>query len=223
MNESNYRSLIEELNHHEALLVAVSKVHPKEKIEEAYAWGHRDFGENRAREMQGKQEVLPNDIRWHMIGPLQSNKVKYITDYVYMVHSVDRKKILKEINKRARKAQRTIKVLLQVHIAEEEQKFGFDEKELIQLLEKKPDEQYQNVEICGLMGMATFTDDKEKIRNEFRGLKHLYEKVKSRFELGSSFEELSMGMTGDYKVALDEGATMVRIGSKVFGPRPTKN
>ncbi len=223
MNESNYRSLIAELDQHNAMLVAVSKVHPKEKIEEAYGWGHRDFGENRAREMQGKQEALPDDIRWHMIGPLQSNKVKYIADYVYMVHSVDRRKILKEIDKRARKAKRTVKVLLQVHIAEEEQKFGFDEKELIQLLEKKPDEQFPNVEICGLMGMATFTDDTEKIRSEFRGLRQLFEKIKSQFDLGPSFTELSIGMTGDYKIALEEGATMVRIGSKVFGPRPTKN
>lgn len=220
MNKENYQNLLSELSRNDAKLIAVSKVHPAEKIQQAYEWGHRDFGENRAQEMQGKAEELQKDIRWHMIGPLQSNKVKYIADFVYMVHSVDRAKIAKELNKRAKKADRKIKVLLQVHIAQEEQKFGFDEDELLAFLKNKPTEKYENLIFSGLMGMATFTDDKDQIRKEFESLKSLFEDIKQKFEMGPEFKELSIGMSGDYPIALECGATMVRIGSKVFGPRP---
>lgn len=222
MDQKTYQDLVSELNDQGAELIAVSKVHPAEKIQTAYEWGHRDFGENRAQEMQGKAEELPDDIRWHMIGPLQSNKVKYIADFVYMVHSVDRAKIAKELNKRAKKADRTIKILLQVHIAQEEQKFGFDEKEIFQFLDKNPKEKYPHLTLCGLMGMATFTDDEDIVRKEFQGLKDLFTRIKEKYDLGSDFKELSMGMSGDYPLALEAGATMVRIGSKVFGPRPKK-
>jgi len=222
MDRQTYQNLKKDLESQGAKLVAVSKVHPAEKIQTAYEWGHRDFGENRAQEMQGKAENLPDDIRWHMIGPLQSNKVKYVADFVYMVHSVDRKKIAKELNKRAKKAGRTIKVLLQVHIAEEEQKFGFDEKELHEFLQTDPKGTYPNLEFCGLMGMATFTDSEKQIQTEFRGLKDLFDTLQNTYDLGASFNELSMGMSGDYALALEAGSTMVRIGSKVFGPRPGK-
>jgi len=222
MEKTTYQNLISELEKQGAQLIAVSKVHPAEKIHTAYDWGHRDFGENRAQEMQGKAEKLPEDIRWHMIGPLQSNKVKYIADFVYMVHSVDRAKIAKELNKRAKKADRNIKILLQVHIAQEEQKFGFDEKELFKFLEKDPIEKYPHLTLCGLMGMATFTENEEQVRAEFQDLKDLFNQVKEKYDLGADFKELSMGMSGDYPLALEAGATMVRIGSKVFGPRPKK-
>jgi len=220
MNKENYHNLISELAESDAKLIAVSKVHPAEKIQKAYDWGHRDFGENRAQEMQGKAEELPKDIRWHMIGPLQSNKVKYIADFVYMVHSVDRAKIARELNKRAKKANRKIKVLLQLHIAQEEQKFGFDEDKLMAFFKNKPREKYENLIFSGLMGMATFTDNENQIRREFEGLRSLFENIKQKFDLGAEFTELSMGMSGDYPIALECGATMVRIGSKVFGPRP---
>jgi len=222
MDQHTYQQLISELEEQGAQLIAVSKVHPAEKIKTAYEWGHRDFGENRAQEMQGKSEELPDDIQWHMIGPLQSNKVKYIADFVYMVHSVDRPKIAKELNKRAKKADRIIKILLQVHIAQEEQKFGFDEKELLEFLETTPETKYPHLSVCGLMGMATFTEDESQIRGEFQGLQQLFKTVKEKYELGPEFKELSMGMSGDYPIALESGATMVRIGSKVFGPRPKK-
>ena len=222
MKIESYQKLNKKLKDQGALLVAVSKVHPAEKIEKAYEWGHRDFGENRAQEMQGKAEELPDDIRWHMIGPLQSNKVKYIADFVYMVHSVDRKKIAKELNKRAKKADRTIKVLLQVHIAEEEQKFGFDEDELFAFLDSDPFEKYTHLEFCGLMGMATFTDNEDQVLKEFKGLQTLFHKVKEKYPAGESFTELSMGMSGDYHLSLKAGSTMVRIGTDVFGPRPKK-
>ena len=222
MDQHTYQQLISELEEQGAQLIAVSKVHPAEKIKTAYEWGHRDFGENRAQEMQGKSEELPKDIQWHMIGPLQSNKVKYIADFVYMVHSVDRPKIAKELNKRAKKADRIIKILLQVHIAQEEQKFGFDEKELLEFLETTPETKYPHLSVCGLMGMATFTEDESQIRKEFQGLQQLFKTVKEKYELGPEFKELSMGMSGDYPIALESGATMVRIGSKVFGPRPKK-
>ncbi len=222
MKKTTYQNLVSELEDQGAQLIAVSKVHPAEKIQTAYDWGHRDFGENRAQEMQGKAEKLPDDIRWHMIGPLQSNKVKYIANFVYMVHSVDRAKIAKELNKRAKKADRNIKILLQVHIAQEEQKFGFDEKELFQFLEKDPVEKYPHLTLCGLMGMATFTENEEQVQGEFQGLKDLFTQVKEKYNLGAEFKELSMGMSGDYPLALETGATMVRIGSKVFGPRPKK-
>jgi PLP dependent protein len=201
-------------------LVAVSKTKPSDIIQEAYEAGQRDFGENKAQELAMKAEALPNDIQWHMIGHLQTNKVKYIAPFVHLIHSVDSLKVLVEINKQAQKSGRTINCLLQVHIAEEETKFGFSESEIIQLLKDDTLKTMKNIVIIGLMGMATFTENAEQVRKEFRSLKQLFERLKIE-ELPDtvSMKELSMGMSGDYTIALEEGSTMVRIGSALFGER----
>ncbi|AGC77711.1 hypothetical protein LX97_02109 [Nonlabens dokdonensis] len=205
----------------QATLVAVSKTKPISDLEEAYAAGQRHFGENKIQEMTEKWEHLPKDIHWHMIGHTQRNKVKYMAPYVHLIHSIDSPRLLKEINKQAKKNDRVIDCLLQIHIAREDSKFGFDEEELIALLNDQAFKDYKNVQIKGLMGMATFTDNHDQVREEFQSLAATFEKIKNDELLDSrhNFTELSMGMTGDYEVALEEGSTMVRIGSAIFGAR----
>ncbi len=199
-------------------LVAVSKTHPPEIIMEAYNAGQRVFGENRVQELITKQPLLPPDIEWHLIGHLQTNKVKYIAPFVSVIHSVDSVKLLLEVNKEAHKNNRVIPCLLQMYIATEETKFGFSEEEIIKALNENPPDLFPNISICGVMGMATFSDDDVLVRNEFSYLKSVFDKLKNRFFASSSyFKEISMGMSGDYKIALEEGSTMVRIGSLIFG------
>lgn len=201
-------------------LVAVSKTHPPEAIQTAYDAGQRIFGENKVQELVAKYEELPHDIEWHLIGHLQTNKVKYIADFVSFIHAVDSEKLLDEINKRAGKAERVIDVLLQVHIAEEDSKFGFDDAELTAFVSGTGIVQYTNVRIRGLMGMATFTDDRDQVRREFQHLKRLFDQLKtSAFANSDHFDTLSMGMSGDFDIAIEEGSTMVRIGSTLFGAR----
>ncbi len=201
-------------------LIAVSKTKPIEDLREAYAAGIRDFGENKVQEIQAKQPEMPADTRWHMIGHLQSNKIKYIAPFVHLIHGVDSFKLLKEIDKHGKKINREIPVLLQIHIAMEESKFGFDRAELEEMLVSTEFTSLSHVKIEGLMGMATFTENQELIRKEFRGLKQLFEELKTR-KLPAFMEmnELSMGMSGDYQIAQEEGSTMVRIGSAIFGAR----
>jgi pyridoxal phosphate enzyme (YggS family) len=201
-------------------LVAVSKTKPNEDLMEAYEAGQRALGENKVQELTDKAEALPKDIEWHMIGHLQRNKVKYIAPFVHLIHSVDSVRLLKEINKQGKKIDRVIPVLLQIHIAEEENKYGLDEQELDELLSSEAFKEMNHVEVQGLMGMATFTEDTEKIRREFKSLKKLFDKTAAQYnDEKLNLKELSMGMSGDYEIALEEGSTMVRIGSKVFGER----
>jgi len=202
------------------VLVAVSKTKPATMVQELYDAGQLDFGENKVQDLAAKAEALPSGIRWHMIGHLQTNKVKYIASFVYMIHAVDSLKLLQTINKEGEKNSRVIDCLLQVHIAEEETKFGLSESELIHLLESEAIVELKNVRIRGLMGMATFTEDSDQVKKEFRNLKRIFELVKASFFLSQdSFSELSMGMSGDYELAIEEGSTMVRVGSSIFGPR----
>jgi len=201
-------------------LVAVSKKKSVEDILEAHKAGIRDFGENRVQELVPKSEALPHDIRWHMIGHLQTNKVKYIASFVHLIQSVDTMKLLKEINKQALRYQRTINCLLQVHIASEESKFGFSEDEIHECLNSKDFEEYSNIRTKGLMGMATFSDNTDQVRSEFRKLKGLFESIRNSYDLPNlSMEELSMGMTSDFKIAIEEGSTIVRVGTAIFGQR----
>ncbi|MDP2524662.1 YggS family pyridoxal phosphate-dependent enzyme [Maribacter dokdonensis] len=197
-------------------LVAVSKTKPISDIQEAYDQGQRIFGENRVQEMTEKWEKMPKDIEWHMIGHLQRNKVKYMAEYVSLVHGVDSPRLLAEINKQAEKHNRTIPCLLQVHIAEEDTKFGFNEEELLDLVRNENFKSHKNVKIVGLMGMATFTENMDQVRREFKSLHSLYLKLKSEY---ADFTTLSMGMSGDYQIAIEKGSTMVRIGSSIFGSR----
>ena len=221
INQAKYSMIIEQLEEKKVVLVAVSKTKPVEAIEELYDLGQRDFGENYVQELVEKQAQLPKDIRWHFIGHLQSNKVKHIAPFVHLVHGIDSFKLLKEINKEAKKNNRTIDVLLQVHIAEEETKFGLDENELHELLHTNSDQLHQltDTTIKGLMGMASFTDDSQKIRGEFSYLKSLFDKYVQTQIQNSKFEILSMGMSSDYTIAIEEGSNMVRIGSLIFGDR----
>ena len=201
-------------------LVAVSKFHPVEMIEEAYHAGQRIFGENHVQEMTQKHEVLPKDIEWHFIGHLQTNKVKYIAPFVSLIHSVDSFKLLKEINKQAEKSQRVISCLLQIHIAQEETKFGFSFDECRTMLQEEGWKTLTHVQLCGVMGMATFTDDVQEVRNEFRSLKKFFDEIKENyFSHNDAFREISMGMTDDYPIAIEEGSTLIRIGTKIFGER----
>lgn len=197
-------------------LVAVSKTKGKQQILEAYEAGQRDFGENKIQEMQEKYEALPKDIRWHMIGHVQRNKVKYMAPYVALIHGVDSQKLLREIDKKARQCKRVIPCLLQVHIAREETKFGFDETELQDLIASEVIRNLSHIRIEGLMGMATFTEDTQVIRTEFRYLKTLFDQLQGQLP---DLKVLSMGMSGDYRIAIEEGSTMVRIGSSIFGAR----
>lgn len=197
-------------------LVAVTKTKTPEMIMEAYDTGHRIFGENKVQEMVGKWEVLPPDIQWHMIGHLQRNKVKYMASFVSLIHGVDSLKLLKEIDKQALKHDRVIPCLLQMHIAEEETKFGLSEDELFKMLNDPEFLSLENVQIKGLMGMATFTEDQDKVKREFQYLSKVFKKLQDRLP---EINTLSMGMSGDYQIAIDEGSTMVRIGSSIFGAR----
>ena len=197
-------------------LVAVSKTKGEGEILEAYAAGQRDFGENKVQELTAKYEALPRDIRWHMIGHLQRNKVKYLIDFVSLIHGVDSLRLLREIDKRAAGAGRVVDCLLQVHIAEESTKFGFDKDELRELFEGGELDQLEHIRIRGLMGMATFTEDQRQVRREFRSLKALFDAFCGAL---ADADTLSMGMSGDYEIALEEGSNMVRIGSSIFGSR----
>lgn len=197
-------------------LVAVTKTKPIEDLKEAYAAGQRVFGENKIQEMTTKWELLPKDIQWHMIGHVQSNKVKYMAPYVSLIHGVDREKLLKEIDKQAAKNNRVIDCLLQMHIAQETTKFGLDSAELDTILQKAKEGAYPNVRLIGLMGMASYTNNQAQIRSEFTGLKHHYDNHAAQNE---DFSTLSMGMSGDYSIAIEEGSTMIRVGSKIFGER----
>lgn len=202
------------------MLVAVSKFHPVEALREAYDAGQRIFGESRAQELTAKQKALPADIEWHFIGPLQSNKVKDIAPFIHTIHSIDSLKLLKEVDKQAAKHGRIIRVLLEIHVAQEEAKHGFSPDECASLLHDLPDGALPNIRFGGLMGMATNTDDLELIRQEFRLLHTLYLALKSsRFKDDEHFRELSMGMSHDYPLAIDEGSTMIRVGSSIFGER----
>lgn len=200
-------------------LIAVTKTHPVDKLMEVYNAGHKIFGENKVQEMCEKAELLPKDIEWHLIGHLQSNKVKYIAPFVHLIHGVDSLKLLQEINKQAAKNNRIISCLLQVYIAREETKFGLDEKELEELWRSTLINQLTNIQITGFMGMASFSDDKKLIRNEFKSLKDIFEKYSLPQTLNLKPQTLSMGMSSDYQIAVEEGSNMVRIGSLLFGER----
>lgn len=201
-------------------LVAVSKFHPNEAIEEAYQAGQRIFGESKVQEMTAKYESLPKDIEWHFIGHLQTNKIKYMISYVSMIHGVDSFKLLNEINKQAAKSGRIVNCLLQIHVAQEETKFGFTPQECDEMLQSEEWEALHNICICGLMGMASNTDDSKQIKEEFCLLNNTFKKIKQNwFHDSTDFCELSMGMSHDYRLAIEAGSTMVRVGSKIFGER----
>lgn len=203
-----------------AQLIAVSKYQPNEAIMEAYNVGCKVFGENKVQELVQKHATLPADIEWHLIGHLQSNKVKYIAPFVAYIHSVDSYKLLKTIDKEAERCNRVIPCLLQMHIAEEETKFGLDYQELIELIENFQTDNLQNVQIVGLMGMATFTENMEQVAKEFAGLKRMFSAIKEKyFNSKNEFNQISMGMSGDYLLAIDNGSTMVRVGTGIFGER----
>ena len=213
VNVEAYRSLRDELDPQNVTLVAVSKTKPASDILELYNLGHRDFGENYVQEMVEKAPQLPNDIRWHFIGHLQRNKVKQIASFVHLVHGVDSLRLLEEINNQANKTSRTINFLLQVHISGEETKFGLNETELVQLVKEMSQNKLQHVKFKGLMGMASFIENMEQVRSEDKSLKKMFD------QLSSGKEILSMGMTADYRVAVEEGSNMVRIGTMLFGER----
>ncbi len=201
-------------------LVAVSKFHPSKILQEAYDAGQRVFGESRVQELDTKQKNLPDDIEWHFIGHLQTNKIKYIVPYIHTIHSVDSWKLLTEINKHAASVGRTINCLLEIYIAEEDTKYGLTFDECYKLLEQNDFLSLNNIRICGLMGMASNTDDTNKIRSEFRSLKSFFHKVKDNFfKKNEYFAEMSIGMSHDFTIAIEEGSTMVRIGSSIFGQR----
>lgn len=219
IDQNKYLEINKLLKEKGVTFVAVSKTKSAEAIKELYQLGHRDFGENYVQELSEKQEQLPKDIRWHFIGHLQSNKVKYIAPFVHLIHGVDSFKLLKEIDKQAKKINRTIDVLLQVHVAQEESKFGLDENELEQLLTLEELSDLKNIAIKGLMGMASFTENQGKVRGEFKYLKSLFDKYAQLQTSNFKLQTLSMGMSGDYTIAVEEGSTLVRIGSLIFGER----
>lgn len=218
VNTDQYKQIVETLKRKNVTLIAVSKTKPVEDIQELYGLGQRDFGENYVQELTEKQHVLPNDIRWHFIGHLQGNKVKCIAPFVHLIHGVDSFKLLQEINKQAEKNKRIIHCLMQIHIAQEETKFGMNEEELAATLHQLKMFELQYVKVVGLMGMASFSEDNNKIRTEFRHLRSLYNKYADA-NTQHQFSILSMGMSGDYTIAIEEGSTMVRIGSLLFGDR----
>lgn len=204
----------------QAHLIAVTKTKPISDLEQAYQAGCKVFGENKVQEMVSKWEVLPKDIQWHLIGHLQSNKVKYIAPFVSLIHSVDSFKLLQEINKQAVKNERVIDCLLQIYIAQEDTKFGLSEEEAIELLESPELKELQHIRLVGLMGMASNTDNQEQIRVEFKSLKQLFDRIASTYQLpNTAWKEISMGMSGDFLIAAEEGSTLVRVGSAVFGHR----
>lgn len=201
-------------------LVAVSKFHPAAALEEAYNAGQRVFGESRAQELTAKQKVLPGDIEWHFIGPLQSNKVKDIAPFIHTIHSIDSLKLLQEVNKQALKNSRIIRVLLEIHVAQEETKHGLSPDECRELLQNEQLAELKNIQICGLMGMATYTDDTTLIEQEFHTLHELFSELKSIYFKGNdNFAVLSMGMSHDYPIAIRQGSTMIRVGTSIFGER----
>ena len=200
-------------------LIAVTKTHPVNKLQEVYDAGHKIFGENKVQELVDKYEALPKDIEWHLIGHLQSNKVKYIAPFVSLIHSVDSLKLLQEINKQAEKNNRIINCLLQIFIAKEETKFGLSFEEAEQLINSKELQDQKNIKITGFMGMATNTDNKEQISNEFKSLKAFYDKLSNFSTLNFGLKTLSMGMSSDYLTAIEQGSTMIRVGSSIFGQR----
>ena len=215
----NYHEIVNELPAH-VILVAVSKTKSTEEIMELYNCGHLIFGESKAQEMVPKHEALPKNIQWHMVGHLQTNKVKYIAPFVKLIHSVDSFKLLKTINKEALKNDRIIDCLMQIHIADEESKFGMDLSEVMDILESEDFSKLKNIRIRGLMGMATFTDDEQKIRKEFRQLRFDFNTIKKKyFQDDDNFNQRSMGMSDDWPIAIGEGSTIVRIGSSIFGKR----
>jgi len=222
VNSKDFSQIKDQLTDRRVSLVAVSKTKPVEDILELYHLGQRDFGENYVQEMIDKAVQLPQDIHWHFIGHLQSNKVKYIAPFVQLIHGVDSLKLLKEINKQAGKNNRVINCLLQVHLAVEETKFGLDENELRVLMLEYHENPMSHVAIKGLMGMASFTSDMEQVRSEFRMLKSIFDKIHSLAANPSGFNTISMGMSSDYKIAIEEGSNMVRIGSLLFGERIVK-
>jgi len=218
--KNNIARFQDELTSENCSLIAVSKTHPAEKVQEAYEAGQRIFGENKVQEMTSKYEVLPKDIQWHLIGHLQSNKVKYIAPCVALIHSVDSIKLLEEINKQGKKIDRIIPCLLQVHIAEEETKFGLNEQELLDIISSSIVKEFTHVRIEGLMGMATLTENKDQIRKEFRHLKKLFDTIHQMSKAAHIvMSHLSMGMSSDYLIAMEEGSTMVRVGTAIFGGR----
>jgi pyridoxal phosphate enzyme (YggS family) len=216
--QSNLNTIKTSLPEH-VTLVAVSKTKPVSDLMEAYEAGQRIFGENKIQEMTDKYEEMPKDIQWHMIGHVQSNKVKFMAPFVSLIHGVDSLKLLQQINKHALKNNRTIDCLLQIYIAEEESKFGLDEKELNELLSSSEFKEMKNIRILGLMGMATFTENQNQIRKEFTHLKSIFDSIKSLQSENCNLNTISMGMSGDYKLAIECGSTMVRIGSSIFGGR----
>jgi pyridoxal phosphate enzyme (YggS family) len=219
MISANIRKITEEIPAG-VNLIAVSKTKPAEMIQEAYDAGQRAFGENKVQEMVAKHSQLPEDIEWHLIGHLQSNKVKYIASFVHLIHSVDSLKLLEVINKEAAKSKRTIRCLLQFHIASEETKFGLDIDEALALLSSDSYRQMQHVVVCGVMGMASFTEDEQLIRKEFRTLRSYFTLLREGVMAGASeFKIISCGMSGDYRIAIDEGSTMIRVGGAIFGTR----
>lgn len=221
MLSENIKAIQEELaSFPKVKLIAVTKTKSVAVLQEAYNLGLREFGENRVQELVPKYEALPKDINWHLIGHLQSNKVKYVTPFVGMIQSVDSLSLLKEIDKQAKKSNRVIDCLLQVYIAQEETKFGLDENELIALLESEELKIMQNIRLKGLMSLATNTENEGQIRKEFRFLKDLFEKVKGKYKAENiDFQEVSFGMSNDHRLAIEEGSTMIRVGSKIFGSR----
>ena len=220
MNERMYLEILNEANSFGAKVIAVSKTKPIEAIQAFYEKGQRLFGENKVQELCNKAALLPKDIEWHLIGHLQSNKVKYVAPFVSLIHAVDSEKLLEEINKQAIKCNRIIPCLLQIHIAKEETKFGFSEEEVLDILSTISFHSFSNIEIHGLMGMATNTDSEQQIEEEFENLHLLFQKIKGKhFPNKPYFKELSMGMSSDYPLALKHGATMIRVGSVLFGNR----
>jgi pyridoxal phosphate enzyme (YggS family) len=220
MNTTAYHTILTELKPFNAQLVAVSKTKPVADVLEMYQAGQRVFGENKVQEMVEKYEALPKDIEWHLIGHLQTNKVKYIAPFVSLIHSVDSLKLLQEIDKQALRSSRVIDCLLQIYIANEDTKFGLDKQEAIALLQSAEYKALKNIRICGLMGMASNTNSETQIEKEFKSLKQFFEELKlTHFNNAHHFKEISMGMSGDYKLALKHGATLIRVGSLLFGSR----
>jgi PLP dependent protein len=218
--KNNINAIIAELSGTSCQLIAVSKTQPIERLQEAYDAGQRIFGENKAQELASKYTALPKDIAWHMIGHLQTNKVKYIAPFVALIHSIDSIKLLEEVDKQAKRFNRKISCLLQVHIAKEETKFGFDLGEIKELINSETLANFSNLEIKGLMGMATFTENQQQIRNEFAGLNNLFKALKAHaLPANVEMKELSIGMSSDYKIAIEEGSTLVRVGTAIFGVR----
>jgi len=222
INETAYRMIIGELQMNSVTLVAVSKTKTISAIKKLYDLGQKDFGENYVQELADKYAQLPPDIRWHFIGHLQTNKVKQLAAFVQLIHAVDSLKLLNEINKEGKKNGRVIECLLQVHLSKEETKFGLDEKELEEIISDFKKSAFENVKISGLMGMASFTNDMKIVGGEFRYLKSLFDKFSQQQTVNYKLQILSMGMSSDYKIAIEEGSNMVRIGSLIFGERKKK-